>query len=79
MKELSCWDIMNCQGEDCPARQQPDVNCWEIVQEMEDYRAEFNICRDCLVYVLKTGTAMLSEQEVVDIANHKCALAEVRR
>jgi len=76
VKDLSCWEIMNCQGpDDCPARLHPDKNCWELIQEMEDYRAEFNICRDCLVYVVKTGALLLSDQEMHEIAQEKCCAA----
>jgi hypothetical protein len=72
-----CWEIMKCEGtEDCPARKRPDLNCWEIANEMDDYRKAFNICKDCIVYMLKAENTVLTQQEVRNIMNLKsnCAL-----
>jgi len=72
-----CWEIMKCEGtEDCPARKRPDANCWEIANEMDDYRKAFNICKDCIVYMLKAENSVLTKQEVQNIMNQKsnCAL-----
>jgi hypothetical protein len=72
-----CWEIMKCEGtEDCPARKRPDLNCWEIANEMDDYRKAFNICKDCIVYMLKADNTVLTQQEVRNIMNLKsnCAL-----
>ena len=72
-----CWEIMKCEGtEDCPARKRPDLNCWEIANEMDDYRKAFNICKDCIVYMLKSDSSVLTKQEVQNIMNRKgnCAL-----
>ncbi len=73
-----CWEIMKCEGtEDCPARKRPDLNCWEIASEMDDYRKAFNICEDCIVYMLKAESTILTEQELQTIIKHKhdCHLA----
>jgi hypothetical protein len=72
-----CWEIMQCEGtEDCPARKSPNQNCWEIASEMDDYRKAFNICKDCVVYMLKVENTVLSEQEMQTIMKQKsdCAL-----
>ncbi|MDA8417559.1 MAG: hypothetical protein M0Z90_00850 [Desulfobacteraceae bacterium] len=76
MKELPCWTIMNCENHTCAARLFPGRECWEVVQELEDYRAEFNVCSDCLVYVLKTGLLPLPPQYLNQLASgHHCPLA----
>ena len=75
MKDLPCWEVMNCHDEACVARKEPERNCWELVLELEDYRAEFAICRDCLVYVLKNGLLGLSAGEMEAISSGRCALA----
>lgn len=77
MKDMTCWEIMNCHNERCVARSQPDVACWEMVKQLADYRAEFDICSDCLVYVVKTGTLHLTEGEVAALAaqRNNCLLA----
>lgn len=67
-----CWEIMKCEDtEDCPARKRPDLNCWEIANEMDDYRKAFNICKDCIVYMLKAENSVLSKQEVQNIMVQK--------
>ncbi len=76
MKDCPCWEIMNCHDESCIARKTPEKECWEIVVELEDYRTQFNICEDCLVYVLKTGKINLSDQEIAVMAACKsCVLS----
>ena len=74
-----CWKIMKCEGtDDCPARKRPDLACWDIAGEMDDYRKAFNICKDCIVYMLKADNSVLTKQEVKAIMDHKteCALAK---
>jgi hypothetical protein len=69
---------MKCKGTDtCPARQNPEKNCWEIARELDDYRSAFNICQDCIVFMLKNTNTVLSEKEVQTIVERKvsCALS----
>lgn len=76
MKELPCWAIMNCDNQTCAARQHHGKECWEIVRELEDYRAEFNICPDCLVSVLKQGSLPFFLPDMAKIAGERgCPLA----
>ncbi len=73
-----CWSITGCQKKEiCPAGQQLDKECWEIVQEMEDFRSSMHVCEDCLVYLSKAKSSVLSEEEIVEILHKKgvCALA----
>ena len=77
--EWPCWEIMKCQGTDnCPAKNDPQTPCWEIAQKLEDYRSAFNICKDCLVYLLKQDDKVFTEHEIQVIMEKKgttCALA----
>ena len=59
---LPCWEIIGCDtSKKCPAKEHPDLPCWEIAYELDDYRSFFNVCRDCIVRVLKTnGLSILS-------------------
>jgi len=73
-----CWKIMNCDpSQDCLAKHRPETPCWEIASEVNDYRHALEICRDCIVYMLKTDDSNLSRQERETIMTHKvnCALA----
>lgn len=78
MKNMFCWEIMNCEDGDCIVRRNPDKECWEMVKELEDYRAEFDICSDCIVYVVKTGSLNISEQEIAFLSaqKHNCILSK---
>ena len=67
-----CWEIMRCDKSNCPARQNPAKNCWEIAMEKDnDYRNVFNVCRDCIVHVLKSDTSVLSNLEIQKILDAK--------
>jgi len=77
---LFCWEIMQCENSyNCPARKNPEKPCWEIASELDDFRNASNICRDCIVHLLKLGNS-LSTQEMKDIVKTKksCTLADDR-
>ena len=75
---LACWAITNCRdSENCLAKKYPDRDCWEIASEVNDHRSAFEICEDCIVFLLKGKDSSLSNQEKKSIIAHKveCALA----
>lgn len=66
-----CWEIMNCSPEQamhCPAFQK-DRPCWEVMREID--ALSFNICRDCIVYVVKQKNSIFSQEEIADIMRQK--------
>lgn len=68
IKELACWEIMGCDDSlNCPARQDPHRPCWSIAKEIFDYRTGFDICRDCIVYVVKNDLLVLSAHDIDEI------------
>jgi len=75
-----CWEIMKCEGTDsCSAKLNPGKHCWEIAREKEDYRSAFNICNDCIVFLLKQDDPILTKREIEVIMEKKgaCALLTV--
>ena len=69
--EWPCWEIMQCNPENakqCPAYQSSSP-CWDVMRKIDAYA--FNICRDCLVYVIKQKDSMLSKEEIMDIMQRK--------
>ena len=75
-----CWEIMQCgKSKNCPAKKNPEKPCWEIAREKDDdYRNFFNICRDCIVHVLKADKNVLTGREIKDIveAKTRCVLSD---
>lgn len=70
LRDMHCWEIIGCQGtENCPARKHPEIPCWELAQDLDDYRSVFKICRDCIVYMVKNETIVLSDEEKQSIIN----------
>ena len=66
-----CWEIMKCsskQATNCPAFQR-DKPCWEVMREIDAH--SFNICRDCIVYVVKQKHSIFSQEEIAGILRHK--------
>ncbi len=77
---LPCWQIMKCdQKESCPAGEENDsgLECWEIARHLGDHRTAFDVCRDCIVYMLKKDNSLLSPKEIQNIMVRKgvCTLA----
>ncbi len=63
-----CWEIIQCENPDgCPARRSPQKPCWEIAGESCTDKHALNICRDCIVRVMKEGSPLLSNEEIVEI------------
>jgi len=76
--QLACWEITQCKkSAGCPARKHPERLCWEIAQELSDYRSAFNVCKDCIVYLSKNKNSSLTEEDVREILSLKgvCVLA----
>jgi len=72
--EWHCWQITHCGcGEKCSTRQlERDARpCWEVAQELDDYRSALNVCKDCIVFISKHNRTALTEQEVHDILQRK--------
>ena len=57
---FNCWELMNCDNLDCPARREPQIPCWEIARRSEAYHNVSNTCRDCVVYILKAESSVSS-------------------
>jgi len=64
---LKCWEIMNCANRDCPARSEPETPCWEITKRNVAYHNVSNTCRDCVIYILKEETSVLSISKLKNI------------
>ena len=70
ISEWRCWQIMQCNPEArCPAKETLGEECWDIMGSHNP--CAFNICRDCLVYVVKKKDPSLSPEEVVNILTRK--------
>ena len=66
-----CWKIMNCDNLDCPARREPEIPCWEIARRGGAYHNVSNTCRDCVVYLLKDETSILSINKLQNIIKQR--------
>lgn len=64
---LKCWEITDCQDVDCIARQEPEKPCWEIAKQIHDGYDPFEICKECVVYLLKLETGTLTRLELENI------------
>ncbi len=68
---FKCWEIMNCDDLDCPARSEPETPCWEIAKRIGAYLDVSNTCRDCIVYLLQKEISVLSKKEIQKILRQK--------
>lgn len=66
-----CWEIMKCNPENasqCPAYK-ADEPCWDVMRNLDAY--SFNICRDCIVYVIKQKNSIFSREEILSLMHQK--------
>jgi len=70
---------MNCDAShECAAKSHPEIPCWDIAAELHDYRHALDICKDCIVYMLKGDDSILTRQEMETIMEQRttnCVLA----
>ena len=66
-----CWEIMNCDNLDCPARHELKTPCWEIVKRDDSYHKISKNCSDCLVYLLKTDASFLNMKKLKKLITRK--------
>ena len=52
-------------------KENPEKPCWEMASEVGDFRSAFNICEDCIVFILKNGATLLSEKEIFSIGKRE--------
>ena len=70
ISEWRCWQIMQCDPDArCPAKENPTEDCWDVMGSCDP--GSFNICRDCLVYVVKKKNTVLNEEEIRNILSYK--------
>ena len=63
---LQYWEFEECKGEGFQG-----IPCWEMASKADDFRNAFNICDDCIVFLLNTATTFLSEKEIRSIGNRE--------
>ena len=66
-----CWEIINCDHLDCLARNEPETPCWQIARRFGSYRDVSNTCRDCIVYLIKSGDLEFEKNEIFEILNNR--------
>jgi len=69
--ELLYWEEKKHNGIDNFSKKYPEKPCWEMASELGDFRSVFKICNDCIVFLLKNGSLVLSEKEVCSIVKRK--------
>lgn len=71
-KNMRCWEIMQCSNsENCPARKNPDIPCWEIAEQLKTTQCIMNICDDCIVHLVKTSSPVLTTADRNNILHHR--------
>ena len=63
---LQYWEFEECKGKGLQG-----IPCWEMASKSDDFRSAFNICDDCIVFLLNTATTFLSEKEIRSIGNRE--------
>ena len=68
---------MNCNNLNCPARLESETPCWEIARRVEAFHNVSNTCKDCVVYILKEATYILSKKEIHNIIRQRGLLKNI--
>jgi hypothetical protein len=63
---------MQCTGsEKCPARLFPDIPCWEIARIVGSVQECKQVCSDCIVYIIKANSPLLTEDELEKMIEYR--------
>ena len=52
-------------------KEYPEKPCWEMASDVGDFISAFNICEDCIVFILRNGTIPISEKEIRSIGKRE--------
>ena len=63
---LQYWEFEECKGKGLQG-----IPCWEMASKSDDFRSAFNICDDCIVFLLNKANTFLSEMEIRSIGNRE--------
>lgn len=70
--ELRYWQRKKYKGMNgLSTKEYSEKPCWEVARELGDFRSTFNVCKDCIAFVLKNETTILSEEEAHSLENRK--------
>lgn len=69
--KYNCWDIMNCNNQDCHARLEPEIPCWEVARRIETFHNVSNTCYDCIAYIFKNELSILSIKKAQNIIKQR--------
>lgn len=79
-KNLNCWEIIECkESANCQAKQFPDVPCWEIEQVCNNRHSILDVCLECIVYIVKADEPVLTESELLEIAQYREVMKFVQK
>lgn len=67
LNNLKCWEIIHCDHQDCLARSEPEIPCWQLARRVGSYRDISNTCRDCIVYLLQKEASSFSRKQIREI------------
>ena len=63
-----CWEIIQCDDKDsCPARLNPEKQCWEVMGEHNSFQCHYGLCEECIVYLSKSKDSMFSSKELKEV------------
>ena len=63
---IQYWEFEECKGKGSPGEP-----CWEMARKADDFRSAFNICNDCIVFLLNKATTFLSEKEIRSVGDRE--------
>ena len=71
-KEMSCWEIMNCQEySECAVWRNPEMTCWDLAQELKHVQNVLGVCCDCIVFQVKQNPELFGEKKLAAILSHR--------
>ncbi len=70
----NCWDIMNCDNQECHARREPETPCWEIAKRSNSFQNFSNTCDDCIVFIFKNNLTFFSTEKGQKFINQRTLL-----
>ena len=70
----NCWDIMNCDNQECHARREPETPCWEIAKRIDSFHNISNTCDDCIVFIFKNNLTFFNTEKGQKFFNQRTLL-----
>jgi len=60
----------------CCTSEEENLHCWEMAEQQNDFHFQYNVCRDCFVFLHVDESSPLTQRDIDQILVARASAAE---